>query len=197
MGQQRNYLIHPSFIAMSLLLAGVTALFLGFTGAYLYTRITGGMEPIQLPTLFILNTILLIAASGVLMYAMKCYKADQTSKYQVCLAITLGLTVLFLIAQIIAWKQWYAQGVFVNHSNMASYMYIISFIHFAHVIAGIPFLAYFLINSVKKMKEPVSVLVYFSDPAKRRQLKLLTMYWHFLDILWIYLVVFFLINCLF
>ena len=47
------------------------------------------------------------------------------------------------------------------------------------------------------MKEPVSVLVYFSDPEKRLKLRLLTIYWHFLDGLWIYLVLFFWVNYLF
>ena len=44
------------------------------------------------------------------------------------------------------------------------------------------------------MREPVSVLIYFSDPEKRLKLRMLTMYWHFMDALWIYLVVFLLIN---
>ena len=80
---------------------------------------------------------------------------------------------------------------------MASYLYIISGIQFAHVIVGIPFLAIFYYQALKKMVEPVSVLIYFTDPVKRRQLKMLTIYWHFLDGLWIYLVLFFLVNLLF
>jgi cytochrome c oxidase subunit 3 len=194
MVEERNYLIHPSYIAMTLLLAGVTALFLGFTAAYIYTRVQNNLEPFDLPLLFVGNTSILIAASYVLKRAMDYYRSDQTEKYQRSLGITLALTVVFLFAQIIAWQQLHNEGVFVNHSNMASYLYLISIIHFAHVVAGIPFLAIFLYKSIKKMKEPVSVLVYFSDPDKRRRLKLLTIYWHFLDILWVYLVLFFLVN---
>ncbi len=194
MVEERNYLVHPSYIAMTLLLAGISALFLGFTAAYIYTRVQNNLEPLQLPMLFVANTLILIAASWVLKKAMEFYKNDNTEKYQQCLGVTLGLTVVFLISQIIAWQQLYNQGIFVNHSNMASYLYIISIIHFAHVVAGIPFLGLFLYHSIKKMKEPVSVLVYFSDPDKRRKLRLLTIYWHFLDILWVYLVLFFLVN---
>lgn len=195
--EERNYLIHPSYIAMSLLLAGITALFLGFTGAYLYTRFQNQLEPFDLPILFVFNTLLLILASWILKKAMDYYKDDNTRLYQYSLGATLIITFLFLISQIIAWKQLYAQGIFVDHSNMASYLYLISIIHFAHVVAGIPFLAIFLYHSIKKMKEPVSVFVYFSDPDKRRKLKLLTIYWHFLDVLWVYLVLFFLLNQLF
>lgn len=179
---------------MTLLLIGVSSLFIGFSASYVYSRVQFGLEPLQVPILFIINTGILILSSVVLGYAMKCYKADDTQRYQISLGIALALTIGFLISQIIAWQSLYNQGIFVNHGNMASYLYLISFVHFAHVIVGIPFLALFLFTSVKKMKEPVSVLVYFSDPDKKRKLKLLTMYWHFLDALWIYLVLFFLVN---
>lgn len=194
--EERNYLIHPSFIAISLLLAGITALFVGFSAAYIYSRVQNGLPPIQLPSLFIINTIILVAASYTLVRAMHYYRTDQTEKYQLSLGLTLIVTIVFLVSQIIAWKEMYAQGIYIDHSNMASYLYIISIVHFAHVIFGIPFLAIFLFQSIKKMKEPVSVLVYFSDPQKKRRLKLLTIYWHFIDILWVYLVIFFLINSL-
>jgi len=171
--EERNYLIHPSYIVLALLLAGVTALFLGFSCAYLYTRIQNGTPAIKLPSLFIINTFILVLASYSLIKAMRYYKSDQTKKYQLSLGTTLILTIIFLISQIIAWDNLYSNGILINHSTMASYLYIISIIHFAHVIFGIPFLAYFLYHSIKKMKEPVSVLVYFSDPAKKRNLKLL------------------------
>jgi len=194
MVDQRNYLIHPHYIAIGLLLMGVTSLFVAFSGAYIYTRVQFGLEPLKIPILFVVNTGILIASSLTLVHAMKCYKADETTKYQYAIGGALLLTIVFLISQIIAWQQMYAQGIFVNHGNMASYLYLISFVHFAHVIVGIPFLALFLYTSIKRMKEPVSVLIYFSDPDKKRKLKLLTIYWHFLDILWIYLVLFFVVN---
>jgi cytochrome c oxidase subunit 3 len=64
----------------------------------------------------------------------------------------------------------------------------------AHVIAGLPFLVMFYRTACKRMVDPVTVLVYFSDPEKRLKLRLLTVYWHFLDGLWIYLVLFLGIN---
>ncbi len=194
--EERNYLIHPHFIALGLLLTGITSLFLGFSAAYLYNRIQSDLQPIQLPLLFVFNSFLLVSSSVTLNYARKFYKTDNTKNYQRNLALTLILTILFLASQIIAWNQLYRDGIFITHSNMASYLYIISGVHFAHVIAGIPFLSIFLWTSLRDMKEPVSVLVYFSDPTKKRKLNLLTVYWHFLDILWIYLVLFFLINSL-
>lgn len=194
MNNERNFLIHPHMLALVLLLMGVSALFIGFSFAYLYTRVQSGLEPINLPILFIINSVMLLLSSWTLVRAMRFYKSDNTVAYKQNLLFTLILTSLFLVSQIMAWKQLYSSGILINHGNMASYLYMISGIHFAHVIIGIPFLAWFYYKAIKDMVEPVSVLIYFSDPTRRRKLKLLTIYWHFLDGLWVYLVLFFLIN---
>lgn len=193
---ERNFLIHPYYIMMGLLLMGVTALFLGFTGAYLYNRLQSGIAPIQLPNLFYINTLLLIASSWTIVLTKRSYLADQTEKYKFYLGITLLLTIGFLVSQIIAYIQLQEQELFASNSTMSAYMYLIAGVHFAHVVAGIPFLALFLVTAQKKMKTPITVLLYFADPDKKRKLDLLNIYWHFLDGLWIFLIGFFLINYL-
>lgn len=196
MVQDRNYVVHPLYITITLVLASITSLFIGFSGAYLYNRIQEGAQAIQLPSLFYLNTLVLVGSSLTLRHAKKAYRLDNTERYQLMLAATLGLSILFIIAQLFAWRQLQQSNIFVDGGNMGSYLYVISGLHFTHVIAGIPFLGFFLYSAIKKMKEPVSVLVYFSDPDKKRKLDILTIYWHFLDILWVYLVLFFLVNYL-
>lgn len=196
MVQDRNYAVHPLYITITLVLASITSLFIGFSGAYLYNRIQEGAEAIKLPSLFYVNTLILVFSSLTLRHAKRAYKLDNTQRYQLMLAITLVLSVLFIIAQLFAWRQLQQSNIMVNGGNMGSYLYVISGLHFTHIIAGIPFLAFFLYSAIKKMKEPVSVLVYFSDPDKKRKLDVLTIYWHFLDLLWVYLVLFFLINYL-
>ena len=193
---ERNFLIHPHYIMMYLMLAGITALFLGFSAAYLYNRVEQGIPPVRIPWLFYCNSLLLVGSSYFLHMAKKNYLDDDTEGYKRSIAGALSLTVIFLIAQLFAWNQLQQDNIALTHSTMASYLYLISILHFAHVIAGIPFLASFLYTAVKRMKTPVSVLIYFSDEDKKRKLHLLNMYWHFLDGLWIYLVVFFLVNYL-
>ncbi len=193
---QRNSIVHPSYIVLTLVLFGITSLFLGLSGSYLYNRIQSGAPPIELPSLFYYNSLLLVLASLALMRAKKMYVSDQTERYKLYVIVTLVLSFAFLIFQIFAWQQLQASEIFINYSNMASYLYLISAVHFIHVVAGIPFLVVFIYKAIKYMKTPVSVLVYFSDPAKKRSLILLSWYWHFLDGLWIYLVLFFLINYL-
>lgn len=194
--RERNFLIHPLYILITLVLAGITALFLGFSAAYLYSRIQEGVDAVQLPSLFYINTLILMASGGALMLAKRAYLNDHTERYQLMLLFSTILTIIFLIAQIVAWNQMNQMNLTFGSDNMTSYIYLISAMHFIHVVAGIPFLILFLYSAKKHMKEPVSVLVYFSDPDKKRKLNVLTIYWHYLDALWIYLVVFFLLNYL-
>ncbi len=194
MTQERAFLIHPKQIVIILVITAVTALFLAFSASYLYTRVQSGIPPVKLPPLFYYNSLFLIASSATLYLAKKAYLADNTNLYKAYVGGTIGLSIIFLLLQILAWKQMQSMNIFIDAENTGSYLYLISATHFLHVIGGIPFLVVFFINAIRKMKTPVSVLVYFSDPDKKRDLKLLTTYWHYLDVLWIYLVLFFLAN---
>ncbi len=193
---ERNFLVHPSYIVLILILTGVTALFVGFCGSYLYNRIEKGLEPIPLPILFYVNSLFLIASSCTLIYAKKAYEHDSTETYKYSLVITFILSLIFLIAQYFAWQQMIENNVKVNHSTLASYLYMISGIHFVHVFVGIPFLGHFIYVAYTKIRQPISVLLYFSDLDKKRSLNLLNIYWHYLDILWLCLVLFFVLNLL-
>ncbi|MEM7574658.1 MAG: cytochrome c oxidase subunit 3 [Bacteroidota bacterium] len=186
-----NLSFHPRNVYLTLLLFSLVMLFLALTAAFVYTRIQSELPPLRLPLLFLINTAILLGGSYCMNRAKKMYLADNTSGYIRMLEYTLALTVLFLIAQIIAWYQLFNQQIYLASDNSASYLYVISALHFLHVIGGLPFLLIFLIRARKYMVEPVSVLVYFSDPEKRLNLRLLTLYWHFLDGLWIYLILFF------
>jgi len=192
--QQDNFAFHPKNVFLILLLFSLTMLFLTMTAAFVYTRIQSDLPPIKLPLLFLVNTAILLASSYTMIRAKRAYLADDTRQYTSMLWYTMGLSFLFLGMQFVAWWQLFDQGIYVTTDNSAGYLYVISGLHFAHVIGGIPFLGVFLYRARKYMKEPVSVLVYFSDPDKRLNLRLLTLYWHFLDGLWIYLVLFFFVN---
>jgi cytochrome c oxidase subunit 3 len=186
--------IHPYHIMMALILFGITAMFLATTVAYVYTRIEHGLPKLEVPIVFIFNTIILLGSSATLQWAVNAYKKDHTEDYKTALLSTIILSFLFLLCQGYGWKALFSQDIFINSDNAASYLYLISALHFAHVIAGLPFLIQFYFSARKKMIEPVSVLVYFTDPSRRLRLKMITWYWHFLDALWIYLIIFFFVN---
>jgi cytochrome c oxidase subunit III len=194
--ETNEFLFHPHNIMMFLMLFGLSALFLALTLSYVYTRVTNNIPPVQLPALFLLNTSILLGSSYTMVRSKKCYLEDDTEGYQTNLKYTIWLSVLFMVMQTIAWFWLFQNNVKLNTSTTTGYLYVISFVHLAHVIAGLPFLMLFYRTAKKRMVDPVTVLVYFSDPEKRLKLRLLTVYWHFLDGLWIYLVLFFAVNYL-
>ena len=185
---------HPFNIIMILTLVGIAVLFLAFSGAFIYSRMQSDLPPVDVPWMFIVNSVVLLASSYTIGLAKKAYVNDDTDAYKRALVWTMGLSTVFLVLQIIAWQQLFAQDIFPHTDNSAGYLYVLSGMHFAHVIFGLPFIFGFYLVARKRMREPVSVLVYFSDPEKRLKLRMLTMYWHFMDALWIYLVVFLLVN---
>ncbi len=191
-------LFHPTKILLYLILAGLVMVFIGVSFSYAYTRAEQGIPPIEIPFLFVLNTVVLILSSLTIHQANTAYQMDDTVKYQKSLLYTIVLTIAFMLLQILAfWQLVQANDALFSASDTArSYLQVVSGLHFTHVFAGLPFLLLFYRTAKKRMVEPVSVLVYFSDPEKRIKLKLLTIYWHFLDVLWVYLVLFFWINWL-
>ncbi len=181
-------------VYLYLLLLSLTILFVTFAVGYVFTRAAQETSGVYLPPIFIVNSVLLLASSWAINRANKAYKADNTKGYQQALWITFGLTMVFLFLQILGWTMYYDLLMGENIGNGKNYLYAISGLHFAHVVGGLPFLLMFIITAYKRMKEPVSVLVYFSDPNKLMRLQLLSTYWHFLDGLWLFLVAFFLLN---
>lgn len=194
MENKNEFLFHPKNVMLFLLLAGLSFLFLALTVSYIYIRVTNDVPPVKLPLLFLLNTAILLGSSRTMMLARKAYMEDQTLKYQHYLLRTMQLSLVFTLSQCIAWWLLFNDNILLSSSTTTAFLYVISFTHLAHVLVGLPFLYLFYRTAQKYMIDPVTVLVYFSDPEKRLKLRLLTIYWHFLDLLWIYLVLFFGIN---
>jgi cytochrome c oxidase subunit III len=196
--EDQQLLFHPANIMLVVLLFGLSMLFLALTISYAYTRVTQHIQPIEVPPLFYFNTLVLLASSYTMMAAKKAYVDDDTPEYQKQLLYTIGLSLVFMALQAVTWYLLFSMNkVTLATSTASGYLYVISIVHLLHVVAGLPFIYRFFKTAKKNMIDPVTVLVYFSDPEKRLKLRLLTLYWHFLDILWIYLVVFLLVMSFF
>ena len=116
---------HPYNIALTLGLFSITALFLAFSAAYVYTRVQFPEIPaISLSPIFFVNTILLLASSWSIEWANKAYLADNTGDYQRALKVTVAFTILFMIGQFVGWNDLSSQldSQFLA-SNLSSYLY--------------------------------------------------------------------------
>ena len=194
--EYQSFVFHPYNIILFVALFGLSAMFLSLTVAFVYTRVQSALPPLKLPLIFLINTLLLIAGSYKLIRAKKAFETDNIKLYKQLLGVTLGLSVVFLVAQVWGWYALIQNNIFLASDNSSSYLYLLSGLHFLHVIAGIPFLLVFLYRTNKYTQQPEEQLVYFSDKSNKLRLRLISVYWHFLDFLWIYLVLFFFTNTL-
>ncbi|MEL7162523.1 MAG: cytochrome c oxidase subunit III, partial [Bacteroidota bacterium] len=131
--QQDNFAFHPKNVLLILLIFSLSMLFLTMTAAFVYTRVQSDLPPIKLPILFLVNTAILLGSSYTMIRAKRAYLADDTQGYIKLLWITMGLSFLFLAMQCVAWYLLFANQIYITTDNSAGYLYVISFLHFAHV----------------------------------------------------------------
>lgn len=178
---------------MVLILLGITALFGALSFAYIYSRVDKGMNSIKLPALFAFNTLILLASSYFIQQSKKYFDQKEELKVLRNGVFALIATLLFLCLQAIAWHQLLRQQLLPGSSGGHGFLYAISILHFLHVIAGLPFLARIILPLYTAYKNGNASLIMI-DEAEKRKLKHTTWYWHFIDVMWIYLVVFFMIS---
>ena len=192
---QRTYSVPPSSIIMALILIGITALFGALSVAYLYSRIDKGMESIRVPGLFVFNTFILASSSYCIQQCRKYFNLKNEKLVLRWGLFTIAATLLFLLLQGIAWNHLLSKQILPGSSGGHGYLFAISILHFLHVVAGLPFLIRILLPLYKSSKEGNAVLYFLNDEEKTK-LKHTAWYWHFIDVMWIYLMVFFLVSSL-
>lgn len=149
-----------------------------------------------LPRFFILSSLLLLSASFILHRALDHYQKDNISALRSTLALTLSLGFLFALTQYIGWRELQAGGHNFSGIPSGSYIYVLSGVHLLHTGGGLLFLLMNYEHIGRKTADPVKALIYFTDPYERLKLKLVTIYWHYLGVVWlvIFLVLIFLFR---
>src|SRR5690606_20835114 len=101
------------------------------------------------------------------------------------LLITIVLGVVFFFLQVNAWSVLFERGItFVNSNASQSFIYVFTGLHLAHIIAGVLVLVRCFIGASRNIAP--------SDNLFRMEIA--AIFWHFLDLLWIYIYVFLLLN---
>ncbi|MFK7903586.1 MAG: heme-copper oxidase subunit III [Chitinophagales bacterium] len=186
--------IHPLLMMLYFGIASLTVLFLGLTVAYFLSKESWTWSQFRFPRVFLLSTVVIVASSFSIQRALKHYQTDASEQLQKTLLLSLVLSVLFIVLQVIGWGDLYARGIYIAGKPDGSYLYLISGLHVLHVLAGLLVLFVFYKKVNKKLKDPVESLLFFTTPKKERQLQMIVTYWHFVDVLWVYLLLFFLFN---
>jgi cytochrome c oxidase subunit 3 len=134
----------------------------------------------QMPTFVYVSTALIVLSSLTFMRAKASLKHSEEAGYRLWLSVTLLLGLGFLAAQVLAWRQLVAAGVYLATNPHSSFFYVLTGLHAIHLIGGILALAY-LHWYARRAGGPEYEL-------KRRGLTdVVGIYWHFMDVLWVFL----------
>ncbi|MGB2760163.1 MULTISPECIES: cytochrome c oxidase subunit 3 [Maribacter] len=166
---------------------GIVSLLMGFAGwtsAYIVSSSREDWSSdILLPNSFLYSTLAIIVSSFCYMLAKNAIKNGENAKGTKWLWITLGLGVLFVVLQFSGFSQMVADGYYFTgptSSIKVSYIFLIAMVHVVHVVAGMISLLVVLYNQNKGKYSTENYL----------GVTLGATFWHFLDLLWIYLVLF-------
>ncbi len=181
MKQEETYTGIPSSkILLWIAMAGMVMLFAGLTSAYVVRKAEGNWVEFQLPKMFTISTIVIILSSFSIQYALHCVKKNMFSNAKIATLITLGLGLAFIFTQFFAWTVLVDNQIYFVGNPSGSFLYVLSGLHLAHLVGGIFAL---IVVSIKTLMEKYTTNDYLG-------MQLFAIYWHFLDILWVYLFLF-------
>jgi cytochrome c oxidase subunit 3 len=157
-------------------LAGILMFFMAFVSAYIVRKDmpNSAWIPLQVPRILWLNTLILIASSFTLARAHSRFSAKDDEGFRHWWATTTFLGILFVAGQFLAWRQLAAQGLFLATNPSSSFFYVFTGAHGVHLLGGILALLYVQFRATRKV-------------ARGTAIEVVSMYWHFMDGLWVFL----------
>jgi cytochrome c oxidase subunit 3 len=158
--------------------------FAGLTSAFIVSSSREDwLENFILPSAFTYSTLIIVLSSVLLFLAKKTFKNSQSAITTSLLIGAFVLGIVFIYSQVQGFNQIIASGYNFTGptSNITmSYVYVIAVVHIIHVLAGIICLFVVIINQLNKK---------YSN-KNRLGFDLASNFWHFVDILWVYLFIF-------
>jgi cytochrome c oxidase subunit III len=178
----KDYSPPPASTGIWVGLAGITMTFAAFTSALIVRQGSSytDWQHISLPPVLYLNTLIIIASSITLEIARRrvaAFMGGLTHRAEVparWLYLTLSLGLLFVAGQTFAWLQLRSQGITLATNISYSFFYVLTVIHALHLLGGIGGMA----RAIGKFNHLT---------LKRSTLDATSRYWHFMGVLWIYL----------
>ncbi len=187
--------VHPLRFMVWLSMASMVMLFAGFTSAYIVKHAdTNVWNNVELPRLFWVSTTFILASSVTLVFAYRAFKQRQLGTYRSMMLATTGLGAAFLAAQYYAWMELVDRGLAVGTEVAADFLYVISGAHFFHVLGGVVALAAVSVLAFTRYRQPEDLLLSALNTDKVPSVELISIFWHFIGLLWLYLFVFFIAN---
>ena len=180
---QQQKKMHPHKFTMWVAIGSIVMMFAGLTSAFIVKSNQVNWIPVGIPKVFWVSTAAIIISSITLQMALRSFKHREMNQYRILIGVTLLLGVAFVFLQWLGFNELWSQKITFNGSGAGQFLYVIFGLHAVHVIAGIIVLIVMFIKAfIGKTK------LYSAVPVE-----VAAIYWHFVDLLWIYLLVFFII----
>jgi cytochrome c oxidase subunit 3 len=168
-------------------MVGMLMIFASLTSAYIVRQKKGDWLNFELPQMFYISTAIIIISSVSINWALAAAKKNDFKSIKWAALTTLLLGIAFTITQFQAWGALVDQKVFFagKYSNASgSFLYVLTGLHLAHLFGGIIAVFVVWIKSIQQKYNSENLL----------GIRLCAIFWHFLDLLWIYLFVFLLFQ---
>jgi cytochrome c oxidase subunit 3 len=173
--------IHPHKFTLWVALGSIIMMFAGLTSAYIVKRDQPNWTSFPIPRYFWYSTAVMLVSSLTVQMALKSFKEREMLRYRNLITATAVLGILFVLLQWGGFRQIWNTGITLKGSGGGQFLYVIVGLHAAHVLAGVVALIILFVRAFG-----LKTRSYNSVPVE-----LMSTYWHFVDLLWIYLFVFF------
>ena len=165
-------------------MVSMTMMFGGLTSAFVVSKSrVDWLKDFQLPSAFYFSTVAIIGCSLTFYLAKKAIMKNNRSKTTVFLLSTLFLGLLFVVLQFVGFSQIVDAGYYFTGSGSSitsTFLYVVTIVHLIHLAGGVIALLIIIYNHFKQKYNSSQTL----------GIELGAMYWHFLDLLWVYLFLF-------
>jgi cytochrome c oxidase subunit 3 len=175
--------IHPHKFTLWVAIGSIVMMFAGLTSAYIVKSNQANWRGVDIPKIFYYSTAVILLSSVTMQSALRSFQHRAMNNYRMLMLATTLLGLIFVVMQWTGFRQMWDRGVqFKGLSGGGQFLYIIAGLHAVHVLGGMVALVVMFIKAFfGKIK------LYSSIPVE-----VMATYWHFVDILWVYLLVFFL-----
>ena len=180
--QAQRKKIHPHKFTLWVAIGSMVMMFAGLTSAYIVKREQPNWTSFEMPQIFWYSTAVMILSSVMIQLALKSFKDRELARYRGLIVCTLVLGLVFILLQWLGFQQIWNSGIRLKGSGAAQFLYIIFGLHAVHVFGGVVALTLMFIRAFNRKYRS-----YNSVPVE-----IAATYWHFVDLLWVYLFVFFL-----
>src|SRR5713226_7098097 len=171
-----------SITGLLVLLAASVMFFAALTSAFFVRRgMSNDWVDTPLPPILWVNTAVLVGSSIALELARRALRSSHRAAFNQYWTAATILGALFLGGQYIAWRQLNDAGIYLASNPSSSFFFLLTCVHAVHLLGGISALGYI----------DVQALLLRLGPSKRTAVDVSALFWHFLDAVWIYLMVLF------